>query len=586
MLWKLNRREEALERAARAVRQDPGLQWVWNAISRWAAELKKPNYAIDLARELTVSRAGEARSWLVLAGMLSEKAQVDERLAALDRAVALNPRLIEAHDQRAWVLHDAQRNEEALAACRPAIWGETPPIRLRGRAAWIAAETGDITGAITAMRQVVAEDPHYYWGWSRLATWYRQTRDYTQFLSTAQTLVSQWPLDAVSRGFLGQALRFTKDPKGAKEAFADALRLDPDNEYAATSLFDMAIDDEDVAEAAKALTFVQRHGRDAATIARECRLATARRDHPAALNLFSELCRHERADRGLLDWVIKPLAPMAGEGTVNRTLRALATEPQTRRAAVARLLIDRLVKAKHFREGELLVEELVAVGGDFAHEAAQAWLSGLGTSVNETLLKRFVHKHRKFLRENDVDWGTAGYAMHCAHRHRQVISWMADWKERKGTAAWMLVNLAQSYRALKEDAESHAIHVFAEALPAPGFEQPRSIHRLWLAADAARDGHHDSAAALLAKVKMDSLHRDYQFLRKVVDAMMIALRPPAPGSFASIRQTLAAARKIHPKFGKDRELKRIYLQALRTISPRGGGFGARWWCFWHRVSVQ
>ena len=252
MLWKVDRREEALERGARAVRQEPGLQWLWSAVRGWASQLKKPNYAIDLARELTLSRAGEARSWLVLAGMLTENEQLDERLAALDRAVALNPRLIEAHDQCAWVLSDARRYDQALAACRPSIWGDSPPSRLRGRAAWITAEKGDMPAAIAAMRALVTEEPHYYWGWCQLANWYRQTNAHGEYLATARTLVEYWPLDAVSRGYLGQALRLTNDRPAAKEAFSQALRLDPDYEFAATSLFDMATDDNDAAGAERA----------------------------------------------------------------------------------------------------------------------------------------------------------------------------------------------------------------------------------------------------------------------------------------------------------------------------------------------
>lgn len=586
MLWKVDRREEALERAGRAVRQDPGLQWIWNLIRGWAAALKKPTYAIDLARELTVSRAGEARSWLVLAGMLAQKEQIEERLAALDKAVALNPRLLEAHDQRAWVLSNAGRYHEALAACRPPAWGEAPPSRLRGRAAWITAEKGDIPGAIAAMQALVEEEPHYYWAWTQLANWHRENHDYNKYRSTAGTLVDQWPLDAVSRGYLGQALRLTKDRAGAKAAFSESLRLDPDYEFGATSLFDMAIDDNEVAEATRAFGFIKRHARDASALARECRLAATRRDHPAALELFDQLCRHEHVDRETLDWAIKPLAPVVGEGKVNRILHALATAPKTSRTPVARVLVDRLTKGKHWRQASDLVEELMPRGGDLAHGVAQAWLGALGSHLNGAPLNGFLRKHGRFLREDDTDWGTAGYALHCVHRHAEVIDWMADWRDRKGIAPWMLVNLAESYRAMKRDDDAHAVHIYAEGMPFSGFDKPRSIHRLWLAADAARSGNAEAATAMLNGAKMMSVDRDYKFLRQVIDAMILALEPTIPGGFPKIREKLAMAKTTHAKFAGDRELKRIYLQALDLISSRCRGIAARWWCFWQRVAVQ
>ena len=163
---------------------------------------------------------------------------------------------------------------------------------------------------------------------------------------------------------------------------------------------------------------------------------------------------------------------------------------------------------------------------------------------------------------------------------------MADWKVRKGAAAWMLVNLAESYRAIKRDDEAHAIHLHAEALPVTGYEKPRSIHRLWLAADAARDGHVDAATALLDKINMESVDRDYKFLRKVIDAMINAGRSKDSADFALVKQTLAAARKIHPAFAKDRELKRIYLQSLDAIASACNGIVPRCWCFWHRLAVR
>ena len=72
-----------------------------------------------MARDLTVRRAGEARSWLLLARLLSDSRSLDERLAALARAVDLEPRLVEAHDLRAELLAADGRWDEALGACAP-----------------------------------------------------------------------------------------------------------------------------------------------------------------------------------------------------------------------------------------------------------------------------------------------------------------------------------------------------------------------------------------------------------------------------------------------------------------------------------
>ena len=176
--------------------------------------------------------------------------------------------------------------------------------------------------------------------------------------------------------------------------------------------------------------------------------------------------------------------------------------------------------------------------------------------------------------------------LHCVGRHRETISWMVDWKQRKGTAPWMLVNLAGSYRSLGLDDAAHAVHEYAEALPVNGYEKPRTIHRLWLAADSLRRGDAATAMGLLDKTKMATVDRDYQFLRKVIDAMLMAVLRQQPGGFASSKAKLAEARKIHGNFGNDRELKPIYLQALKVIASRWGGPKAHWWCFWHGLAVR
>jgi hypothetical protein len=49
------------------------------------------------------------------------------------------------------------------------------------------------------------------------------------------------------------------------------------------------------------------------------------------------------------------------------------------------------------------------------------------------------------------------------------------------------------------------------------------------------------------------------------------------------KERLAEARKIHGNFGKDRELKPIYLHALQVIATRWGGPKAR---FWHGLAVR
>ena len=137
-LWKLGRRDEALERVQHAVKIEPGYQWAWDALVRWSDELHRPELADQIARDLTVRRAGEARSWIVLARTLRRPEHLEERLVALSKAIELNPRALDAYDIRARLLAEAKRFDEAVAACCPVSW-EHLPSRLQARAAWVEA---------------------------------------------------------------------------------------------------------------------------------------------------------------------------------------------------------------------------------------------------------------------------------------------------------------------------------------------------------------------------------------------------------------------------------------------------------------
>ena len=171
ILWKLGERDAAIARLQHALGLQPGYEWAWNALRNWGDKVGQPDLAARMARELTRSRAGEARSWLMLADCLSPKTDAEELFAALDRALALNPRSDAAYDARARALTQLDRFDEALAQCAPASLQPVPPF-LRIRAAWVEAQRGNLPQAIARARAALEEHPDYYWGWQLLSEWY------------------------------------------------------------------------------------------------------------------------------------------------------------------------------------------------------------------------------------------------------------------------------------------------------------------------------------------------------------------------------------------------------------------------------
>jgi len=263
----------------------------WERLRYYGQRLQRPGLAVELARDLTRRRPGEARSWMQLAEALDTSPQLDERLAALDRAVALNPRLAEAYDLKAASLAQAGRYDEALAACRPEAFDGSLPRELQGRAAWVEARRGNIEAAIAQMTAVLKENDGYAWGWQQLGEWKERLNDTRGYVDAAEQLARVVPLDCTAFGHLGAARLKAGDREGAKQAFRHALEIAPDYSYAGSRLLELELDDGQVDEAVRWGEHLHLHFPGPESCSRLIRALAARKDRESALRRFRELWR-------------------------------------------------------------------------------------------------------------------------------------------------------------------------------------------------------------------------------------------------------------------------------------------------------
>ncbi len=289
-LWNSDRGEEALAHAETAVRHEPGYDWAWQAVGNWGDRLEKPDAALDLARSLAKDRGGDARVLMKLARSLYRFDQTDEALAALDKAIALDPSSPEPYDLKAERLADVGRYDEAIAAANPSTLTDELPHTLQGRAAWVEARRGDYGRAIPMMQALVSVEPGYYWGWSQLAEWYNQTGKHEAYLEAAEEMIKLRPDHPTPLTYRGEAKLQTDDREGGKADLREALRIAPNYSPAAALLFDACLDDDELKDARAALSVLQEHMTGPEVLVKQIDFALHTDDHDAAADAFHELC--------------------------------------------------------------------------------------------------------------------------------------------------------------------------------------------------------------------------------------------------------------------------------------------------------
>ncbi|VTS06451.1 tetratricopeptide repeat protein [Tuwongella immobilis] len=373
LLWNNNDSETALERIARAVRLDPAYEWAWRTFMQWSDRLEVPEKQLELAREVTRLRPGDVNSWLSLARMLSEPSQFDESLHALDRAIALNPRLIEAYDLKAERLTEMGRFEEAKSAAQPDVFpAEDLPMVLRGRVAWVEAKRGNFSAAIPRMQALVAVEPNYYWGWQQLAEWQNETGRHAAYLEAASELVRLRPESPMALAMRGEARMQTGDRENGKADLRQAQQIAPGYPFPGMLLFDAYFADGDTSGARTTLAILQEHMGGPLVLARHIQLLAKEGDRDSALESLRDLC-HQVADTA---WPIQ---------TAVNTLRAAGWSDDV----------------------EPILKQAVDGEEPFHPWVALLWVEGPAGSAAEidvrlTVLQRAVAEHPRFLQGYDL----------------------------------------------------------------------------------------------------------------------------------------------------------------------------------------
>lgn len=574
VLWKLNDRETALPHLEKALRLNPSYDWGWNKLQEWAQTLERPHLTADLARELTVTRSGEAQSWLLLAEHLAEEDNLEERLAALDHAIALNPHCWDAYDLKARVLAAAERYEDAIATCTPTQLDTDLPVSLTARAAWIKYQQGRFDEAIEDMKAVVAQDPDYYAGWYNLTNWYRQHDNIAAYLPAAQQLVRLAPKDAISWGYQGDAKQKTGDRLGAKADFCKAFELDPEYTFAGSSLFDLELEGLETEEAANTLARLKEQDNDEFVLARAVQLAARQNNLKTASQTLEQLCIYP-SDQ---EWPLRAAVDAMVEAnwiTQTQTILFDAFPQPDVNPKVGAYWVYCCLQLKQWQfclkhlqkfhpQNPLHKQAFIRCARTLAHQDTSSYLMA------------FMQACRKALKSDTDTWGIMGYALSTRKEYRHTRKWLSDWQKRNDVKPWMLLNLVSSLWALQKIPKALSVSQYALTLPE---DNSTPVHRLWLAFADSQIGHASKARRYLQQIDLQNLEVQYQFLYYLVEANLdLALKKlPRHQRFKQAQMHIKSAIETGIKYSPDLMWRTVFSKSIWRIANNNKSFKAYFW---------
>jgi tetratricopeptide (TPR) repeat protein len=512
-----------------------------------------------------------------------EEADLDDRLAAVEAVTKAYPKFAAGYDHKAELLARAGRFEEALAACRPPTFGDSLPITLRGRAAWIESLRGNRSKAIGIMKQVVAEDPMYLWGWRNLAQWYDAEGRYKECLDAAERMVQLAPDDPLAYGYRGEARRTLGDRRGARADFQKAFDLDPSFDAAGLQLITEQLDADEVEEAARTLNTLREHATGPLVKLRAVQVAAKQGDIATARQRFKVLLTDGGATRNIVSEAALSLDREGWSGEVDAELAAAINGPDAKPAAAA-VWADRLIAADKGWEVIDRLPDLLTRNGPAGREAVLAYATACALSGRPDVAGTTVHRFADHLRADTDTWARAGAALASGKSFALAASWLSDWRDRDGVQAWMLRPLADALRALDRDAE--AIEVCRSALRLGGLPEVLAEFRGWLALDAAIDGRTAEAAGLLRAIDQVGLPDGVRLVLSLAEAVVMVQQAGPDGkrgAFAEARDHLRTAAGACAPSDVPAGAERWFKRAVYRLATDAGGLAAKLWAAWHQL---
>jgi len=494
-----------------ALQHDPSLRWGWELLDEMLRGSGENGATLALAQRVSQQHPGNVFAWLRVADYAPD---TESALAAIERALALEPRNETAFDAKLSLLNRARRYDEVSAALAAAPWPEGVPVNLAAYEARVAYAKGDTRHAVDLMRSLLRRDQSQYWLWKELADWLDQLKEDRPYLEAAGHMVRLAPNHSVAHGFLGHAHLKCREPDAARRHFARAIELDPGYLFAGVHLADLQIEARDHAAAQATLAGLRAHHQSSVLALRELRIAAAQSDEVSARRAFAEIASRRDDAAAICEEAIQHMSDAGWKKPTLEVIEQVFSRGPCARAACRHWLAKQeagWLPGSHIR---LLLRALAT---DPSRSLLSEVLNQLASQPDAFIAFWVQRRFGDAIREDAECWGVLGY-MHLSHgRFRRVVRCMADWRERAHPPAWALDNLAVALRVLGRDQQAREVSEASLRL------EPRNNEALaWLAVDAAVGDRLDELRALLLRIDESTPREFFQLLIRALRAYLHA----------------------------------------------------------------
>lgn len=453
-LWRRGEHDQAIKQARQSLVLDFWLDLAWNTLAGWCMALDRGDEAIELAREWTRKRPGEARSWLRLAqayqwqnpraNSSDERARIDQCVAAYDEALQRNFQARDIHDMKAEMLGLFGRFDEARKACQPPGWKGKLPAEFRRRAAWVTAQEGEFAKAKEQMVAALKDDRTHQWGWTQLVDWCYATQQFREYLDAANDMLRARPQSALAMTYRGEARVRMDEREAGLDDLRSAFRKDPCNALAGFLLFDEQMVDDNLVGAESTLLSLQQNLVGEFVKARQIQFQAKKENQTIALEKFKELCASRSLNTQPLDMAMRALDVAGWKEQGEQLIKEAMREPSWNlhlavlyasrwNPNLANDLPDRIAvldKALDIQPGTFrfldLKADLLTAGAQFD----RAWQ---------------VCQEKTFAADKFALDGRCAWVMYCSGRQAEAIDWMRDILKQYPKYLWGWAQLADWY---------------------------------------------------------------------------------------------------------------------------------------------